>query len=75
MIIEIDSELEQVISQQAAIQNKSATEIVVAAVREIYKRPAPFVPRDEWERRLAAIAGDCGPGLTDEHLSSEGLYE
>ncbi len=32
-------------------------------------------PRDEWERRLRAAASDCGVSLSDEAVSSEGIYE
>jgi hypothetical protein len=32
-------------------------------------------PRDEWERRLLSAASDCGVALSNEALSSEGLYE
>jgi hypothetical protein len=32
-------------------------------------------PQDEWERRLRALAMDCGASLSNEALSSEGLYD
>jgi predicted DNA-binding antitoxin AbrB/MazE fold protein len=32
-------------------------------------------PRDEWERKLLEAATDCGVSLSNEALSSEGLYE
>jgi len=32
-------------------------------------------PRDEWERGLLAAASDCGVSLSNEAVSSEGLYE
>ena len=32
-------------------------------------------PRDEWERRLLSAASDCGVSLSNEALSSEGLYD
>jgi hypothetical protein len=35
----------------------------------------PIQPRDEWERRLLGIATNCGTSLSNEALSSEGLYE
>jgi hypothetical protein len=38
--------------------------------------PVPRIaPRDEWERKLLAVATDCGVSLPDSALSSEGLYE
>ena len=42
---------------------------------EAKERMRSFVPRDEWERRLLAIGTDCGVSLSDEALSSEGLYD
>jgi hypothetical protein len=32
-------------------------------------------PQDEWERRLRALAMDCGVSLSNEALGSEGLYD
>ena len=37
--------------------------------------PAPPISRDDWVRRLRAIATDCGVSLSNEALSSEGLYD
>ena len=38
-------------------------------------RNFPFEPQDEWERRLLDIGKDCGISLSNEAVSSEGLYE
>ena len=35
----------------------------------------PPVPIDEWERRLFALATDCGVSIPDSALSSDGLYD
>lgn len=32
-------------------------------------------PRDEWERRLLAIATDCGVSLSNESLGREEMYD
>jgi hypothetical protein len=32
-------------------------------------------PQDEWQRRLRQAASDCGVSLSDEAVSSEGIYE
>ena len=42
---------------------------------EIYRELQLLVPQDDWERRLRAIAKDCGVSLTDEQASSEGYYD
>ena len=34
-----------------------------------------FVPRDEFERTLMSLGTDCGVSLSDEALSSEGIYD
>lgn len=35
----------------------------------------PFEPQDEWERRLLSIGIPCGASLSNEAVSSDGLYE
>ena len=40
--------------------------------------PAPTgteLAHDEWMRRLRSAASDCGVSLSNEALSSEGLYD
>jgi hypothetical protein len=39
---------------------------------EIY-RPAPA--QEEWLRRVRSAASDCGVSLSNEAVSSEGLYD
>jgi hypothetical protein len=34
-----------------------------------------FEPRDEWERGLIAMGRNCGVSLSNEAVSSEGLYD
>ena len=46
-----------------------------ALALEVLRRHLPPVPIDEWERKLFAAATDCGVSLSDEALSSDGLYE
>jgi len=49
--------------------------LVLNALRERFLAVAPLEPRDDWERRLLEAATDCGVALSDEDVSSEGLYE
>ena len=50
--------------------------LALNALRERFlTRRLPLEPQDEWERGLLAIGTDCGVSLTNEALSSEGLYE
>ena len=48
-----------------------------AKVRVEIRRSSPerLEPRDEWERLLRSIPIDCGVSLSNEALSSEGLYD
>ena len=72
MVITLDAELEAAVKIAAEKQGESPESLVVTALRRRY---LPFVPRDEWERQLLLIGTDCGVSLTDEALSSEGIYE
>jgi predicted DNA-binding antitoxin AbrB/MazE fold protein len=36
---------------------------------------SPVVAEEEWLRRLRSAASDCGVSLTNEALSSEGIYD
>ena len=42
---------------------------------EAAERMNNFVPRDEFERLLVSLGKDCGVSLSDEALSSEGIYD
>lgn len=37
--------------------------------------PPPPLSHDEWVRRLRELAIDCGVSLSNEAVSSEGLYD
>ena len=50
--------------------------LVVEAVRDRFLPKVPLIqPRDEWERKLFEAAIDCGVSVSNEALSSEGLYD
>ncbi len=36
--------------------------------------PTIIEPHDEWERNLLLASSDCGVSLSNEALSSEGIY-
>jgi hypothetical protein len=76
MVITRDPELEAALNDLARKQGVAPEVLALTALRERFLTPAPrFQPRDEWERRLLEIASDCGVSLSNEALSSEGLYE
>ena len=34
-----------------------------------------IVPRDDWEERILKLGTDCGVSLSNEAVSSEGIYD
>jgi len=74
MVIEIEPKLEAALAAQAKQRGISPEAAAVAVLRERLL-PAKIEPRDQWERELLAIATDCGVALSNEALSSEGLYD
>jgi len=76
MVITLPKQLAIVIDEQAMKRGVSAETLVLEA---LWERFAPMVrpvePRDEWERKLFEAASDCGVSLSNEALSSEGLYD
>jgi hypothetical protein len=80
MTITLTPDLEEVVIQTAQEQGTTPEAIVLNAVREKLRPRSgnlakDFEPRDEWERRLLHVGSDCGVSLSNEALSSEGLYD
>ena len=76
MTITLGTDLEAALNEQARKQGVAPEELAVKALRERFlSRTQPIEPRDDWERRLLAMGSDCGVALSNEALSSEGLYE
>lgn len=73
MVIQLNADLEAVLNDTARRRGITAEELVLQALGERYLSPAE--PRDDWERRLLAVASDCGVALSHEALGSEGLSE
>jgi hypothetical protein len=72
MVITLPPQLEAALAAQAR-QRGVAPEAL--AVEVLSRHLLPAAPADEWERGLLAAATDCGVSLSDEALSSDGLYE
>jgi hypothetical protein len=76
MVIKLDADLEAALAAAAQKLGKAPDALAVEALRQRFlPRPLPFEPQDEWERRLLSIGTDCGVSLSDEAVSSEGLYD
>ncbi len=74
MVITLGPELESALNEQARKRGIDAESLALDALRKQFLSPL-MQPRDEWERRLFAAASDCGVALSNEAVSSEGLYE
>lgn len=75
MVIAIDPELEAALRAQAVDKGLAPDALALEALRQRFLPKSPIVPRDEWERTLLGAASHCGVSLSDEALSSEGLYD
>jgi hypothetical protein len=76
MVIPIQIDLESALKAAARKQGVTPEELAVTTLRQRFMpRPLPFEPRDEWERGLLEAAVDCGVSLSNEAVSSEGLYD
>lgn len=77
MVINLTPQLETVlISEQAHRRGVTPEILALDALRDRFlPKVSPVQPQDEWERRLLSAASDCGVSLSNEAVSSEGLYE
>ncbi len=75
MVITVGPDLEAALNDLARKQGVAPEELALQALRERFLAPALNAPRDEWERRLRSAATDCGVSLSNEAVSSEGLYD
>ena len=75
MVITLDSELEAALNEFARRQGVTPEVLAINVLRERFRAAASLLPRDEWERGLLAAARDCAVTLSNEALSSEGLYD
>ena len=74
MVLNISTELEAVLNEAARHQGVTAEELAIKAIRDRFGRPR-FQPQDDWERGLLEAGSDCGVSLSNEAVSSEGLYD
>ncbi len=80
MTITLTPDLEKAILQRAHEQGTTPETVVLNAIREkLALGPSELArilePRDEWERRLLRVGTSCGVSISDQALSSEGLYD
>ncbi len=76
MIITVDNELEAALTEEARRRGIAAADLALHTLRDQFLSAySPAQPHDEWERRLLALAKDCGVSLSDAAMSRETLYE
>jgi predicted transcriptional regulator len=75
MVITLEPDLEAVLNQLARTQGVEPEHLALQALRERFLRPVPPIKQDEWERDVLAAGSDCGVSLSNEAVSSEGLYD
>jgi hypothetical protein len=76
MVITLSPDLTAALNDAARKQGVAPEVLALKALRERFLAPALQVqPQDEWGRGLLAAATDCGISLSNEAVSSEGLYE
>jgi hypothetical protein len=76
MVITLGIDMEKALKEAAQRRGIAPEALALQVLREGLTEPVtPSESRDDWERRLRAVAIDCGVALSNEALSSEGLYE
>lgn len=76
MTLTLDPYLESTLKERAQQEGISPETLVVKALWEKFvARNPPIVPQDDWERDLLKIGRNAGTALSNEALSSEGLYD
>lgn len=81
MTITLTPEIEIALTERAQSQGTEPEALALDGLRTLFLQNKPtkavplIAPRDDWERRLANIGTDCGVSLSNEALSSDGLYE
>jgi hypothetical protein len=74
MVLNLSSDLEAVLNEAASRQGVTAEELAINALKDRFARPL-VQPRDDWGRKLLAASCDCGVSLSNEAVSSEGIYD
>ncbi len=80
MTITLTPDLEKVVLQKAHEQRTTPEAVVLNAIREkLALGPSELArslePRVEWVRRVLRVGTPCGVSISDQALSSEGLYD
>ena len=76
MTITLDPTLETALKDAARREGLTPEALALKTLRERWLTWGALPePRDEWERRLRNAAKDYGVALSNEAVSSEGIYD
>ncbi len=76
MVVTLSPDLEIALKAAAQRAGISPESLALDALRQRFLVSRPIIePRDDWERALLAIGRPYGANLSNEALSSEGIYE
>jgi hypothetical protein len=75
MVLNLNAQLEAALTEQARQRGVAPEDLALQALRDKFLPRPPVEPGDEWERKLFEAATDCGVSLSNEAVSSEGLYD
>ncbi len=75
MVIALDPQLEAAIREAAEKRGVTPEYLALNVLQWRFLADEMREPRDEWERGLTELAKDWGVSLSNEQLSSEGLYD
>jgi hypothetical protein len=76
MVLAMSPELEAALNELAIRRGVRPEDVALDVLRDqLLANKTTKESQDEWVRRLRGIAIDCGVALSDEAISSEGLYD
>jgi len=75
MVLNLDPSLESALQEEALRQGIAPEKLALRYLQERFRRAAFLEPRDDWERGLLKAARPWEMSLSNEMLSSEGLYD
>ncbi len=76
MVVTLGPELESALKEAAQRTGTTPESLALDTLRQRFLASAPRIQaRDEWEQGILDVATDCGVSLSNEAVSSEGIYE
>ena len=73
--ITLPPEVEANLDWYVKCEGISRDECIKEALEELFRKELPSLLRDDWERNLLSATSSAGVSLSDEAVSSEGIYD